>query len=322
VPKPRCLISCAAALTLLTVLLSALHLHDLATTVITADDSAPPIPSTRNSALTPGNAPGLHPEPVALSLRGPDEEPIATTVGVADFEEALAEDALVEMIDLTSLSAPQTREPARPRHPRTKYTGPPRRLAGDGCSFSLCPTNWQGPDAPKAPWSPVQHRVGGLITSTLPRLFVVIPFRNRLDNLVRLLSGLNNSTTPQQRGCMCIVVADFSTQVALTPEWKNLSCLATWHEQHSLYVGEDDVLEDLTVRMDLDDIVEAMQPHPCPTAKHGVPRRLWSSEDAAVVHLRRWGAVPSYCMRTVNGSLCAVFTTASAAATRVVAAWR
>jgi hypothetical protein len=182
---------------------------------------------------------------------------------------------------------PEKRGP-RPR-PQVVYRGPPRRLAGNGCKFSLCPTSWSSPDAPTVPWVPALHNVAGEMTKALPRLFVVIPFRNRLDNLGRLLSGLNNSTSPQQRGCMCIVIADFDTKVSVIPEWKNLSCIATWHEQHALYVGEDDVLEDISVRMDLDDIVRTMQPHACPTEKYGVSRALSAAGDSATstVHLRR-----------------------------------
>ncbi len=286
--KPRCLIVFAGALALITVLLSVLHLHDLA-----VDDIGEPYFSPVVAPVTHGQAQ----DDAIVAATAATSEPAQYVAGrvppeitsndVSDVDYS-AEDALAEMIEVPDVYREQQKEPvaSRPRQ-HVEYTGPPRRLSGGGCSFKLCPSSWDSPDAPNVPWTPDLQNVAGKMSATLPRLFVIVPFRNRLDNLVRLLSGINNSTSPQQRGCTCIVIADFNTQVAVTPNWKNLSCIATWHEQHALYVGEDDVIDDGSARMDLDDIIEAMQPHACPVSKYGIPRRFMNSPDSTVVHMRR-----------------------------------
>ena len=34
---------------------------------------------------------------------------------------------------------------------------------------------------------------------------------NYADNIVRLLTSLNNATTPAQRDCLCVLLTDFNT---------------------------------------------------------------------------------------------------------------
>jgi hypothetical protein len=91
------------------------------------------------------------------------------------------------------------------------------------CSFRLCNAK------------PVKANVGGVPASTYPYVYIIVPFRNRLDNLARLISSINNATTPQQRACTCIVISDFRTSANAIPTWKNASCIATMHAAHKIY---------------------------------------------------------------------------------------
>jgi hypothetical protein len=108
--------------------------------------------------------------------------------------------------------------------------GDPRLFANTTeCDFSRCNEE------------PGKHILGNHVESSkLPFMFVVVPFRNRLDNLARLLSSINNGTTPQQRACTCIVISDFATSSSALPPWKNASCVATMHAAHKIYFDPAD----------------------------------------------------------------------------------
>lgn len=229
-------------LLLISVLLTTFHLLEIAIDDVTVSDG-----SISGGAAGSGAAGGDY-------------------LAAEDAEDAEAEDAISVLIPLeveqATVAAQQLSSPVSP----STYVGPERRLAGDGCHFELCPADW-GAGAPNVPWTPTEQTVAGRPSTALPRLYIIVPFRNRLDNLARLISSINNSTTPQQRACMCIVVADFDTRVGAVPEWKNRSCLATW-DRRSVYLADADVTADAR-DIKLDDIVAGMQPRPCPGSMYG-----------------------------------------------------
>ena len=229
------------SLLLVSVLLTTLHLHDVAVYDATAIGS--------QSSRTP------------IRL-------LAAELDVVD-DESEAEDSISVLVPAEVEEATAAMlERSRPVLPST-YTGPTRRFGGDGCSFELCPSSWDDPDAPQVAWTPTVHTVAGRPSAALPHLYVVVPFRNRLDNLARLVSSINNSTTPQQRACTCIVIADFETRVSAVPSWKNRSCLATW-DRRGVYLAEADTSSDAR-DITLEDIAAAMQPRACPVTMHRSP---------------------------------------------------
>ena len=102
-----------------------------------------------------------------------------------------------------------------------------RPMSGRGCTFSLCNKN-------TGKW-----RVAGREASTLPLMYMVVPHRNRIDNLVRLLSSLTNATTPEQRACLCVIVSDFNTSTSVTAPWKNLHCIASYRREHNIWMDDE-----------------------------------------------------------------------------------
>ena len=104
----------------------------------------------------------------------------------------------------------------------------PRRFGGLGCDTSRCSDS-------------ATYFVGGVGSQPMPHIYVVIPFRNRLVSLARLVSSLNSATSPEMRACMCLVVADYDSSVSTLPSWQNPSCVATFNARYQLYMQEDDV---------------------------------------------------------------------------------
>ena len=102
-----------------------------------------------------------------------------------------------------------------------------RPLAGRGCTFSACNRE------------PGRWRVGGKPATSLPLVYIVVPHRNRLDNIVRLLSSLVNATTRAQRDCMCVIVTDFNTSTAAIPPWKNVHCLVSYRAEHNIWMDDE-----------------------------------------------------------------------------------
>ena len=102
-----------------------------------------------------------------------------------------------------------------------------RPLSGRGCTFRLC--NQQSG----------QWRVGGVRRTTLPLVYIVIPHRNRLDNMARLLSSLVNATSPAQRACMCVIVTDFNTSTTAIAPWKNVHCLVSYRPEYNIWMDDE-----------------------------------------------------------------------------------
>lgn len=105
-----------------------------------------------------------------------------------------------------------------------------RRIGGHGCGMSRCSNDRV-------------FEVGGLATQPWPHLYILVPFRNRLASLARLVSSLNAATTPAIRACTCIVLADYKTALAAVPAWQNPACIATYNVEFRMYMQEDDLDE-------------------------------------------------------------------------------
>lgn len=112
-----------------------------------------------------------------------------------------------------------------------------RPFAGRGCTFKMC--NKPLPGAP-ADAPPPNYTVGGVSgVPALPLMYVVVPHRNRVDNIVRLLTSLNNATTPAQRACLCVLLTDFNTSTTVIPAWKNSHCLVSYRPRHNVWMDDE-----------------------------------------------------------------------------------
>jgi hypothetical protein len=108
-----------------------------------------------------------------------------------------------------------------------------RPFGGRGCTFKHCNKR----HAPPAGTTP--YVVGGQPSAVLPMMYLVVPHRNRVDNIVRLLTSLNNATTPAQRDCLCVLLTDFNTSTAVIPPWKNVHCLVSYRHGHGIYMDDE-----------------------------------------------------------------------------------
>ena len=116
------------------------------------------------------------------------------------------------------------RDPTHTLSPRYR---PFRRFGGNGCDMSKCSNE-------------STHFVGGIPGQPWPHLYLIVPFRNRLSSLARLVSTLNSATHRSLRACTCIVLSDYDTQLSALPAWQNPSCIATFNVKHKMYMQEND----------------------------------------------------------------------------------
>ena len=102
-----------------------------------------------------------------------------------------------------------------------------QRLSGLGCSMSMCS-------------NATLYEVGGVKSQPMPHVYVVIPMRNRMAFLARLLSSFNTATTPSMRACICVIIADHESSLSSLPSWQNPACVATLNTKYNIYMQEDD----------------------------------------------------------------------------------
>ena len=141
----------------------------------------------------------------------------------------------VEQEDQAAPGAPAAEDEDAPSEFAHSHDPPPttghdevhRPFGGRGCTFKLCNA------------VPGEHIVAGAPSDTLPLMYLIVPHRNRVDNIVRLLTSLNNATTPAQRACLCVLLTDFNTSTAVVPPWKNVHCLVSYRERHGIYMDDE-----------------------------------------------------------------------------------
>lgn len=105
-----------------------------------------------------------------------------------------------------------------------------RRIGGGGCDMSRCSSEGA-------------FDVSGLSSQPWPYLYIIVPFRNRLASLARLVSSLNSATTPAMRACSCVILSDYKTTVSALPAWQNPACVASYNVRFRMYTQEDDLDE-------------------------------------------------------------------------------
>lgn len=132
----------------------------------------------------------------------------------------------------SSSSAKQVVIPANriirnPTHTLLPRYRPVRRLGGNGCDMTKCSNE-------------SIHFVGGIPGQPWPHLYLIVPFRNRLSSLARLVSSLNSALHRSLRACTCIVLSDYDTQLSALPAWQNPSCIATFNAKYKMYMQEND----------------------------------------------------------------------------------
>ena len=142
-----------------------------------------------------------------------------------------------------------------------------RPFGGRGCTFKLC-NKKKG-----------KYIVGDVESDSLPLMYLVVPHRNRVDNIVRLLTSLNNATTPEQRACMCILLTDFNTSTAVIPPWKNVHCLVSYRQKHGIFMDDESYTPPKELKKgDLKKVaVSYAGPHACPDVD--IDRRALTSPE-------------------------------------------
>jgi hypothetical protein len=100
-------------------------------------------------------------------------------------------------------------------------------------------------------------------------MYIVVPHRNRFENLGRLLSSLNNATaaSPNMRACLCVVIADFASTPAALPPWRNPSCVASLNPDFNVLLDNDALVRTPERRIDaLAALHSSGVQEPCPEA--------------------------------------------------------
>lgn len=192
------------------------------------------------AAVAPKKAAPKEAKDVAVDTDLEDRPPVfsdAELDGLGDNDTSTSDEAAAAVPDAGAAAAPAADEDEAPHEfthdddpvPAVGHDEVHRPFGGRGCTFKLCNKQAKG----------ASFNVGGQPSAELPLMYVIVPHRNRVDNIVRLLTSINNATTPAQRACMCILLTDFNTTTAVIPPWKNVHCLVSFREKHGIYMDDE-----------------------------------------------------------------------------------